>query len=239
MSFIQNRSISLFLGTFLFLAPTISFSQDCKVLDPNLTGSYTGDCKNGKADGKGKAVGIHTFEGEFKAGLPDGQGFYTDNLGNSFKGYFKKGKKEGQGLATIKTEKGIDSVLTGFWKRDIYIGLFEAPYKIISKSYMVNTVSVNSESSNNFPTIEVALESVTGGSVDLHGDIPKPTLTEVIFNKGSYNVMNSITTQQKRNVYILNNVIYPATVLFKIGAEEVLIEFYEQKNFKVTIVLRT
>jgi hypothetical protein len=51
--------------------------------------------------------------------------------------------------------------------------------------------------------------------------------------------MNSITTQQKRNVYILNNVIYPATVLFKVGAEEVLIEFYEQKNFKVTIVLRT
>jgi hypothetical protein len=239
MSIMQNRSFSLLLGIFLFLAPIVSFSQDCKVLDPNLTGNYTGDCKNGKAEGKGKAVGIHTYEGEFKAGLPDGQGFYTDNLGNSFKGYFKKGKKEGQGLATIKTEKGIDSVLTGFWKRDKYVGLYEAPYKIISKSYMVNTVSVNEEPSNNFPTIELTLESVTGGSVDLHGDIPKPTLTEVIFNKGSYNVMNEITTQQKRNVYIFNNLIYPATVLFKVGAEEVLIEFYEQKNFKVTIVLRT
>ncbi|MEI7959307.1 MAG: hypothetical protein WCH36_00210 [Chitinophagaceae bacterium] len=239
MSIMQNRSFSLLLGIFLFLGPIVSFSQDCKVLDPNLTGNYTGDCKNGKAEGKGKAVGIHTYEGEFKAGLPDGQGFYTDNLGNSFKGYFKKGKKEGQGLATIKTEKGIDSVLTGFWKRDKYVGLFEAPYKIISKSYMVNSVSVNAEASNNFPTIELTLESVTGGSVDLHGDIPKPTLTEVIFNKGSYNVMNEITTQQKRNVYIFNNLIYPATITFKIGPEEVLIEFYEQKNFKVSIVLRS
>ena len=93
MTIIQNRNFNYLLGFCMFLTPIISFSQDCKVLDPNLSGSYVGECKNGKAEGKGKAVGLHTYEGEFKAGFPDGPGFYTDNLGNSFKGYFKKGKK--------------------------------------------------------------------------------------------------------------------------------------------------
>ena len=230
--------------THMMLLTSLGFSsqilaQDCKVLDANLTGTYTGECKNGKAEGKGKAVGLHTYEGEFKAGLPEGIGMYTDGLGNSFNGTFKKGKREGQGVANIKTEKGIDSVITGFWKKDNYIGLFEAPYKIISKTYMVNTVSISSEPANNFPIIEISLESVSGGSVDLHGEIPKPTLTDVIFQKGSYNTTSSITTQQKKNVYIFQNVMFPATVTLKIGSEEVMIDFNETKNYKVSIVLRS
>lgn len=239
----MKRSMNAFVATIIlfssFSIPTQLMAQDCKVLDANLTGTYTGECKNGKAEGKGKAVGLHTYEGEFKAGLPEGLGTYTDGLGNSFKGTFKKGKREGQGVANIKTEKGIDSVITGFWKKDNYIGLYEAPYKVISKTYMVNSVSISAEPSNNFPIIEVSVESVSGGSVDLHGEIPKPTISDVIFNKGSYNTSSSITTQQKKNVYIYQNVMFPATVTLKIGAEEVMIDFNETKNYKVSIVLRS
>jgi len=73
------------------LFPSFLFSQDCSVEKESLKGTYTGDCKNGKANGKGKAVGADTYEGDFKSGLPDGQGTYMWNNvivlpGNSQKG---------------------------------------------------------------------------------------------------------------------------------------------------------
>lgn len=231
-------SILLIIVTVSFLSP-VALAQNCKVLDPHLAGVYTGGCKNGKAEGLGKAIGTNTYEGEFKAGLPDGTGFYTDAKGNSFKGVFKKGKRDGEGVATIISETGASDTVTGFWKKDVYIGLFESTYKLVNKTYMVNTVSITFEPASSIPTIELNLESVTGGSVDVHGDIPKPTLSEAIFVKGSYQNMSAISTQQKRNTYILQNLIYPASVIFKIGSEEVQINFNEQKNYKVTVVLRS
>lgn len=233
--FITSRIVSI---TLLFIS-TVSFAQNCKVLDPDLAGVYTGECKSGKAEGLGKAVGTHTYEGEFKGGLPDGIGTYSDEKGNSFKGGFKKGKREGEGVAVLKSETGETTTITGFWKKDVYIGQYEYTYKVINKTYMVSSVSTTFEPANSIPTIEVNLESVTGGSVDIHGDIPKPTLSETIFLKGSYQNINAITTQQKRNTYILQNLIYPAFVIFKIGSEEVQINFNEQKNYKVTIKLRS
>lgn len=230
-------SFLFFVVTVLFFSPVV-LAQNCKVLDPNLAGVYTGECKNGKAEGLGKAAGTNTYEGQFKLGLPDGTGIYSDAKGNSFKGSFKKGKRDGEGVAIIKTETGETNTVTGFWKKDVYIGLFESTYKLVTKTYMVNTVNITFEPASSIPTIELNLESVTGGSVDVHGDIPKPTLSEAIFVKGSYQNMSTISTQQKRNTYILQNLIYPATVIFKVGTEEVQINFNEQKNYKVTITLR-
>lgn len=228
------KLISLFL--ILFIVQLVSYAQDCKVLDPNLFGVYNGDCKNGKAEGQGKSVGLHSYEGEFKAGLPDGEGIYTDEKGSVFKGQFKKGKREGYGEYIIKN--GMDSVLTGYWKKNVYVGLYETPYKVVSKTSMVNTININTQASKTFPTIEVSIESFIGGVIDVHGENPKPTLTGVVFSKGTYHLMDEMTSQQKKNVYIFNNVIYPATVSFRIGTEEVIVDFYEVKNYKVGIVLR-
>ncbi|MCX6331644.1 MAG: hypothetical protein NTZ82_03305 [Bacteroidetes bacterium] len=229
-----RKLFTLFL--FLFIVQSVSHAQDCKVLDPNLLGVYTGDCKNGKADGQGKSVGLHSYEGEFKAGLPDGEGIYTDDKGSVYKGQFKKGKREGYGEYIIKN--GMDSVLTGYWKKNIYVGLYENPYKVVSKTSMVNTININTQASKTFPTIEVSIESFIGGVIDVHGENPKPTLTGVVFSKGTYHLMDEMTSQQKKNVYIFNNVIYPATVSFRFGTEEVIVDFYEVKNYKVSVVLR-
>ena len=51
---------SLMLVVLSFLSATTLMAQDCKVLDPNLSGVYTGECKNGKASGQGKSVGKYT-----------------------------------------------------------------------------------------------------------------------------------------------------------------------------------
>ena len=230
---------SLFLplmSLLLFTSANQLLAQDCKVLEPNLEGVYTGDCKNGKAAGLGEAVGKYTYEGEFKAGLPDGKGEMTDDQGILFKGNFKKGKRDGEGILYLK-----DSTQNVFWKNDKYIGLYESPYKVVNKTFMVSSLSVtydNPNTSNN-NTIELNVESVSGGNYSvLQGEIPKPVLKESIFHKGSYLQMISVTNEQKRNTYIFQNTTYPADVIFKINNEEVEVLFNEVKNYKVNIKLR-
>jgi hypothetical protein len=58
----------LFSGSILFA------QEECKVLMPEISGSYTGKCKKGLAQGKGLAIGTDTYEGRFLKGLPDGTG---------------------------------------------------------------------------------------------------------------------------------------------------------------------
>ena len=205
---------SLFLplmSLLLFTSANQLLAQDCKVLEPNLEGVYTGDCKNGKGE-------------------------MTDDQGILFKGNFKKGKRDGEGILYLK-----DSTQNGFWKNDKYIGLYESPYKVVNKTFMVSSLSVtydNPNTSNN-NTIELNVESVSGGNYSvLQGEIPKPVLKESIFHKGSYLQMISVTNEQKRNTYIFQNTTYPADVIFKINNEEVEVLFNEVKNYKVNIKLR-
>ncbi len=180
-----------------------------------------------------------TYVGDQKNGQPDGIGVMTDTSGNVFKGSFKKGKKEGYGELKYRTIFDKDSTLVGYWKKDQYVGFFEYPYKIISKSYMVSNANITTEPANpSGNIIEVSVESVSGGSATLSGEMPKPTLTEHIFNKGSFQEMFPRTNQQKRNSNIFQNVIFPIQAVFKFGGEDVTVELNETKNYKITVVLR-
>jgi len=69
----------------------------CYVADVRLQGSYSGECRNGKAYGRGKAVGIDTYEGGFIDGTLDGQGTYVWANGDRYLGRFKKGEPYGRG----------------------------------------------------------------------------------------------------------------------------------------------
>ncbi len=108
------------------------------VLKKELVGKYEGALKKGLANGKGMAIGQDTYKGDFKDGLPDGAGIYTDSLGNVFKGTFKFGLKEGKG-EFIPAPSSNDKVMTGYWMNDKYVGNERVdPYEILNT---VGTVS--------------------------------------------------------------------------------------------------
>lgn len=109
----------------------IAFGQvNCKVLKPEIDGSYAGDCKKGLANGTGLAIGTDRYEGQFIKGLPNGEGTYTWSAGQTYKGKWKDGKREGEGEYTF-FYNGKDSTLYGNWLNDNYIGE-------ISKNPIVN-----------------------------------------------------------------------------------------------------
>ena len=116
--------------------------DECKVLLESISGQYDGDCKKGLASGNGKATGTDSYEGGFKKGLPEGDGKYTWTNGDVFEGKFTKGLKEGDGKITFNSDRFPDSVLTGVWKNDEYYGLYDKPYKVLSKTSPVNRIVV-------------------------------------------------------------------------------------------------
>jgi hypothetical protein len=104
---------------------------------------------------------------------------------------------------------------------------------------MVSSAIITHEPANpSGNIIEVSVESVSGGSATLSGEMPKPTMTDHTFNKGSFQEMFPRTNQQKRNTYIFQNVIFPIQAVFKFGAEDVTVELNETKNYKLVVILR-
>lgn len=100
--------------------------SDCKVTLPEISGSYSGGCKNGYAHGKGIAQGVDRYEGQFTKGLPEGRGIYKWADGTYYDGQWKAGRKNGRGKMYYK-----DSTMIGYWKDDNYVGeKLIAPYKV-------------------------------------------------------------------------------------------------------------
>jgi hypothetical protein len=129
----------LFVSSALFSFMQLSAqNSECKVLVPELSGTYEGDCKNGLAHGKGIAIGSDRYEGQFSKGLPHGEGTYTWTKGPVYKGEWSKGLKEGEGEMVYITARG-DSIVKGYWKGNAYIGEKKiSSYSIIRKDNLLS-----------------------------------------------------------------------------------------------------
>ncbi len=142
---IQKKFDTMFTGLLsilLVLTLNLHAQEDCKVLSKALDGEYTGDCKKGLAQGIGEAKGIDTYKGEFKKGLPHGTGTYIWAGGNSYEGGFRDGMKDGKGKMVFRKENETDSIVTGYWSKDDYVGLTLMGYEVISKSGTISLILV-------------------------------------------------------------------------------------------------
>ncbi len=118
---------------FFFLCKVVISQENRKVLKPELAGYYKGKCKYGLANGKGSAIGTDIYRGQFVKGLPEGRGTYTWATGESYTGYWKEGKRHGVGDYKFFYQ-GKDSIISGNWENDRYIGNIPEKYRIIYKS---------------------------------------------------------------------------------------------------------
>ena len=95
------RSLLLLLLAVACAASAQEPLQKCAVIDPELQDSYTGDCKDGYADGYGEARGTASYSGEFRAGRKHGKGVKSwPSSGDRYEGYFVDDRKEGSGIYT-------------------------------------------------------------------------------------------------------------------------------------------
>lgn len=127
----MKRNILCTAFAIISVSGSVIFAQDdCKVLNSSIGVSYNGSCKKGLAEGTGEAMGVDRYKGEFKKGLPDGEGTYFWLTGEIYAGEWRKGLREGKGKYSYKYMER-DTLISGIWKDDKYIGEVElAPYII-------------------------------------------------------------------------------------------------------------
>ena len=144
---------------FFLSAYFMASSQTCTVLSDALKGTYEGECKKNKADGKGTAVGEDSYTGGFKNGYPDGKGNYKWKNGDTYEGEWKKGQRDGQGTMQYTDRNSKDSVLTGFWKKDKYVGRHEKPYLVHSNTSDISRADIVYTNESTLNEIKITIEN--------------------------------------------------------------------------------
>lgn len=86
----------LFVG--MTIAPPAIAADGCRVMDPELQGTYAGACVNGLAHGQGKASGIARYTGAFVDGRKQGKGIKEWPNGDRYEGQFAGDLKHGYGV---------------------------------------------------------------------------------------------------------------------------------------------
>jgi len=206
---------------------------DCKVLLDSLKGTYTGECKNGKANGTGKAVGVNTYEGEFKNGLPEGKGKYTWANGEYYYGGWKKGLKDGKG-ELHRFEDGTEKLVTGYWKKGNYRGEYENAYVITNVTSDIGRVQID-KMSDNEASVTVTVESLnTSSSLSRSTFQTTTTMTSHQVTRGQY-VSKSANALTNKEITTFRGVIFPFRCTFNFGNSIVEIEFFDKGAWSVMV----
>jgi hypothetical protein len=90
------RILFVFLGYFFL----VTANAQCRVLDPELQGGYSGGCLNGLAEGEGAARGAAEYQGGFRQGMKNGKGVKTWPNGDRYEGEFTDDRRNGFGVYT-------------------------------------------------------------------------------------------------------------------------------------------
>ena len=113
MPMTPSRVKTVLLALLIFASR--AFGQECRVMDPELQGGYSGPCLDGLAEGVGYARGSAGYRGAFRAGRKHGQGVKTWPNGDQYEGEFVEDRKHGTG----RYEFG-----RGPWRGESYQGGF-------------------------------------------------------------------------------------------------------------------
>lgn len=195
-------------------------AQDCSVLLKSIDKSYSGECKKGKANGNGHAVGKDSYKGEFKKGYPEGNGVYTWENGSVYTGEFKKGKKEGKGtLINIEEEKQV--TVKGFWKEDKYLGQYQFSSKKIDKSSNISSYTLK-EASQDVNAIRFYIK-------ENQTMVTNPQLN-IVPHHGNFTSVN-----KGREYYELVHVTYPFKARVQYKQEYVEFELFNAGSWNVRI----
>ena len=201
----------LLLPFVLVLSITFALSQPCIVKIDSLKGQYTGDCRNGKANGFGTATGVDSYTGNFKDGYPDGEGKYSWKNGTWYNGGWKAGLFDGNGTYNKVDQNKPDSatLVTGYWKAGKYIGKFQKPYSFTALTGGINDLN-GRKIRDQKAEITIAVKSTTAGASSIYKNIlPKPKLVSVELTEGLFQQRADNETAALMNIYTFRNVTFP------------------------------
>jgi len=211
--------------------------QSCKVKSKNLEGKYTGECKNGFANGKGEASGYQHYVGAFTNGWPDGKGVYNYSDSVYYSGKFQDGIREGKGEMHYLRKGMPDSIVKGYWSGDEYRGDRYITYKFDGQAKFDMFEFNPTSGSGNTVTIEIQTTTgrPDGGAVNFSASSGYVlTLSELVsINGDRIQKVSNFTSSQKSSVtYEITK--FPANLLAVLSnGQNVSIELYKAATWKI------
>lgn len=182
----------LIFTVILFSVAAFAFGQSCFVAIDSSKGIYTGECKNGKANGKGK---------------------YQCLNGDIYDGVWKNGWFDGFGSLTRKNWTGSNEVISGFWRQGIYIGKYEKPYIIEALTNNISELTLT-KSNDEVPQISITIKNNSGGASNMdYAVIPKTIMSNLQLLGGRYEELQVDTLSRIASRYVLRRVTFPLTAL--------------------------
>lgn len=228
----QKRPLVLLLVTALFASFSL-FAQDstnaCKVLTKELEGRYVGECKKGLAQGKGEAQGTHRFIGNFKNGLPHGEGVYYYNEAHYHKGKFQEGIKEGKGEMHYLRNGQPDSVIKGYWSGDEYRGKSYITYSFFSGGAQMSAeIEPISDDGKTIEIWVIGSTGATGGGYNI--------LDKLISTDGS--IIRQIPSNRGPRFLLYEAEKFPVSLqLLLIGGKSVRLELYKKARWSIRLLV--
>lgn len=201
----------------------------CKVAAKELEGTYVGECKKGWAQGKGEAQGKHRYIGNFKNGLPHGEGtyYYGDHLYH--KGKFQEGIKEGKGETHYLRNGQPDSVVKGYWSGDEYRGKNYITYSFFSGGAQMSAEI--EPISDDGRTIEIWVAGSTGATGGGYNILDK-----LISTDGS--IIRQIPSNRGPRFLLYEIEKFPVSLqLLLIGGKSVRIELYKKARWSIRLLV--
>lgn len=211
----------------------ICYAQVCTPTVAALKGKYYGDCKKGKADGRGTAQGIDSYTGDFKKGVPDGKGKYTWKNGDWYDGEWRKGLFEGYGTLSKADKEKKDSILVkkGYWKKGKYIGE-KLPYYVQSTTTNISKVKITKLDTTG-SQITILTETQQGGSAAL-GYTTNSKLISVDNLEGQYQQKTDYgSTNRTTNKYGLSGLKFPYKGILSFETQGTLMKHIDTITFGI------
>ncbi len=222
----KNTKLLILFYIFSLSGFSIFGQTNCKVLLESISSEYTGKCKKGFAHGKGKAIGIDTYEGSFKKGLPHGNGAYKWASGNIYIGKWENGVKQGEGKLIIYTTKK-DSVLEGIWSDNKYIGPIPKKPKVTRKR-SVDRYTIRRIQDGNIVEVKLLQNGAKNSSIEDFS---------MAANSGSYYTTGSLYAYENINFPFICIIRYRTWNKLHASQTDVVFEFtiFEKGRWVVTI----
>ena len=230
----------IFMKFFSLLLTLLSLqlaAQECKVKSSALEGSYEGGCQKGIANGQGTARGTDSYTGYFKNGLPHGKGKYEWANGDWYEGQWEKGTRTGYGTMHQAGKPAYDT-LSGFWKKDKYIGKYKEPFIVHSRTGAIRDLDIDRDKTSTLNEITISVESITGGARQISGGvIAKPKITSIEIINGQFMQQYDQELNVKKTMTTLRVVQFPFRARYIIGSEILELEILEAGKWDVEVKL--
>ena len=138
---------------------------------------------------------------------------------------------------TYKMSGKLDSIVEGYWKKDVYLGQYEYPYKLLTRTNKVTKVDIKPATIRG-NQITIWVSSTRAGGATLQGIIPVVDIANIFIKTGGYNRLDKTNSYSTKSETILYDAWFPLSMQIDlVGGQSVDLVINKEGSYVLDIIL--